>query len=141
MKNTNRISGRASSIPAGLALGGAVSVGVTILFAAIMAKLLVSESMTWENAGYGIMVLLIASSFAGAEVAYRKIKRQKLMICMLSGLVYFAILLSITALFFGGQYEAVGVTMGLITAGCGSAALRIQGRRGGKNRKYRTHCC
>lgn len=131
-------TGRAVSMPAGLALGAAASFGMTILAAGILAKLVDTEKLMWENIGYGVMVLLLLASFLGAMVSYRKIKRQRMMVCLLSGVVYFAILISITALFFGGQYESVGVTALLILGGSGTAGiLGLHGGRGGRSRKTR----
>ena len=140
MVTNRKPTGRASSIPAGLAVGAAVNVVITCFSALALGKLVDSQKMQWENIGYGIMLLLLAASFAGACAAYAKIKRQRLMVCLLSGMVYFAILLSVTALFFGGQYEAVGVTAALVLAGSGTAGLLGLGsKRGGKTGKLRRH--
>ncbi len=128
-------TGKASSMPAGLAIGAAVSIGITIIAAWILAKLLDAQTLAWQNVGYGIMILILLSSMGGAVVSIGKIKRRKLMVCMLSGLIYFIQLLSITALFFGGKYDAVGVTALLIFGGCGTIALlTLRSNRGGKRR-------
>lgn len=135
-------TGRALSIPAGLAFGAVVSLGVTILSAALLAKLVDSEMLAEENIGYGIILLLLAASFTGAMTSYIRIKRQRVLVCLLSGVVYFAMLLSITALFFGGQYDAVGVTAILVLGGSAAAALLgLRDSRGGKRKKIRiSHC-
>lgn len=125
-------------MPAGLACGTGVSVGITLLASAILAKLLDSETLAWENIGYCIMVMLMGASFLGALTARRKVKRQILLSCMAAGGIYFCVLLSMTALFFGGQYQGVGVTGLLVLAGCGSAALMgISGQKGRGERKRR----
>lgn len=128
-------TGRAMSMPAGLVFGAFISLGVTLLTAAVLAKLVDMERLAWENIGYGIMVLLLLASFSGAMAAYAKIKRQRLLVCAISGAVYFGILLSITALFFGGQFDSVGVTAALVLAGsiaAGLLGLRGEGKRKGK---------
>lgn len=128
-------TGRAVSVPAGLTIGAAVSTISTLMIAIILGKLVDMEKLPWENIGYGIMLLILTASFLGATVAYMKIKRQRLLICLLSGTVYLGILLSATALFFGGQYESVGVTAALILAGSGSAGLLgLKENRGGKRK-------
>lgn len=138
MTINQKSTGRAMSIPAGLAFGAGISLGITLFMAAIIAYLLETEKITWEGAGYGIMALLLIASSLGSMMAYSMIKRQRLLVCLLSGVVYLGILLSMTALFFGGQYDAVGVTMALIIAGSGTSGLlgmREKGR--GKREKSR----
>lgn len=128
-----KVTGNAASVPAGLAMGALMSLAITVAGAGILAKLLDMEKMIWENIGYGIMILLILSSFFGGLTAYKRIKRQRLLVCMASGAVYYGLLLSITALFFGGQYEAVGVTALLVLGG--SLAAGMLGLRQGKKKK------
>ena len=43
--------------------------------------------------------------------------------CLLTGVCYYLALLAMTALFFGGQYSALGVTALAVLAGSGGAAL------------------
>lgn len=132
-----KLTGRAASVPAGLAAGAIVSVVITLLLAVVIGRLVDTEKIQWDNVGYGIMILLITASFFGSAIASARIKRQRMIICLLSGAIYFALLLSITALFFGGQYEAVGVTAALILAGSGTAGLLGLGRKGEGIRKKR----
>jgi len=132
-------TGRALTIPGGLALGAAVSLGITLLASAFLAWLVDSEKMPWENIGYGIMVLLLSASFLGAMAAYHRVKRQRLMVCLLSGVLYLGILLSLTALFFGGQFDAIGITAALVMGASTAAGLLglhpEQGGRGGRKRR------
>ena len=91
-----------------------------------------------EKIGYGIMVLLIVSSFAGAMISFGRIKRQRMLVCIVSGVIYFAMLMSMTALFFGGQYSAVGTIALLVLAGSGAAALLgLRQGRGAKRTKIK----
>ena len=138
MVRNQKPTGLASTVPGGLALGAAVSLGLTLLASAFLAWLVDTEKLPWEKIGYGIMILVLAAAFLGAWTAFARIKRQRLMVCLLSGLLYFGILLSITALFFGGQYEGVGVTWALVLAGSGTAGLLgLRQGRGGKPKKTR----
>ena len=135
-----KMTGRTRSVPAGLAFGAMISIGVTILIAVVLAKLVDMERLAWERVGYGIMILLFLASFSGAVASYFRIKRQRLIVCMMSGVVYFALLLSVTALVFGGQYEAVGVTAVLIFGGSACAGiLGLSPGGGGGRRKMRKH--
>lgn len=133
-----QMTGRASSIPAGLGAGAAVSVLVTIVGTAVLARLLDRETIQWGAVGYGILIMVMLAAMLGSITAVKKIKRQPGIVCLLSGFVYWGILLSITALFFGGQYEAVGVTLLLIVGGNGCAFLLCAGQGRGGNRRKRT---
>lgn len=135
MVRNQKMTGRAVSMPAGVFNGAVISLVITILGSAITAKLLDTGKMREEMIGYVIMVILMAASFVGALVSKTRIKRQKLLACGLAGAVYFLELMGITALFFGGQYEAVGVTGSLVIGGsllaslCGSHTDRVGKRR------------
>ena len=131
-------TGRASSVPAGLGWGALASVGLTGVLSLLLGKLLQSELLGWDGAGYWIMAMVLISAFWGALISAACIKRQRILVCGLAGLVYFGFLLSLTALFFGGQFEGVGVTAALVFGGCGTAGLLgMRENRGGKKGKRR----
>lgn len=131
-------NGKASSVPGGLLLAAAVSLLLTLMLSGFIAVLLDLEKITWSQAGYLIMGMLFAVSFTGGKCASAAIRRQRAMVCLMAGLVYWGMLLCITALFFGGNFDAVWVTAGVIMAGSGTAALigmpktRNRRRRAGK---------
>lgn len=135
-------TGRAASIPAGLLSGLAVSLCITLLGTGIIAKTLDLEVMEEKSVGYAIMVMLITASYAGALVSKLRIKRQFLLVCVLSAALFFLSLLAITALFFGGRYEAVAVTGVLVLCGSMLALMpKGQGRRGRKRKiSVRANC-
>ena len=126
-------TGRASSMPAGIGWGIVTELSVTVALAALLAKLVETERMQESAIGYGVMVILVLASFVGAWVSAAKIKRQRLVVCLLSAVIYFALLLSMTALFFGGQYSGVGVTGILVL--CGGMLAILAGLRGQKGAK------
>jgi len=131
-------TGKAKSIPAGMAIAVSVSMMVTLGAALAIAYSLDFGKITWEQAGYWIMGMLFASSYIGAKCAFWVIKRQRIMISMMVGLIYWGMLLCITALFFGGNFGAVLETAGIICAGCTSSALiflpnrKVIGRKQGR---------
>ena len=138
MVANKKITGRATSLPVGLAIGATCSLAATLILTAILAKLVETETLPVEKIGYGIMALLMVSSFAGAMIAFGRIKRQRMLVCIVSGVIYFAMLMSVTALFFGGQYSAVGTTALLVLAGSGAAALLgLRQGRGAKRTKIK----
>ncbi len=138
MSGQKKVTGKAFSMPLGLLTGSCVSMGITLSASALLAKLIDTEVMEWDNVGYGIMIMILLASFLGAFISYRKIRRQRMLVCGASGAVYLGILLSITAVFFGGQYEAVGVTAALVLAGSLTAGLLDMYAEGkGKRRKVK----
>lgn len=136
MSTPVKATGRAMSIPAGIAISGAVSMGATLLMSLLLASMLDSERMTWEQAGYWIMVMLFVSSFAGAKTGMIAIRHQRLAVSLMSGCLYWGLLLCFTALFFGGNYGAVPETAAVITAGsCCAAMLSLPKKRKGRGRR------
>ena len=123
MTTARKNAGRAKSIPGGMFLAVCVSMLITVFISAILAGYLHREKITWQQAGYWIMGMLFAASFIGGKCAIAAIKRQRILICVMTGILYWGILLCMTALFFGGNFDAIWETAGIIGAGVGSAAL------------------
>ena len=124
-------TGRATSMAQGLSMGIAVSIAITLAAAFILAKLVDKQLLPWENVGYGILAAVIFASFFGAWTAYSNIKHQRLLVCGLSGILYWAILLAVSILFYGGQFEGMLTTAGIIFAGCMSVFLLRTPRKKG----------
>lgn len=133
MVTNRKVTGKASSMPGGLALSGAVSMGITLLLAIVTAKLVDMGTLPEGGIGYAALGILMLSSAVGALTAVARIKRQRLAVCLGSGLIYYILLLSLTALFFGGQYTGMGVTALAVAGGCGSVILLGMGE--GRRRK------
>lgn len=136
MAVTQKYTGRTWSVPGGMAVGAGMSLGITAGAVGILAKLVDTETIAWENIGYGVMVMLLVASFFGALFAYGRIKRQRLLVCLLTGMVFFAILMSLTALFFGGQYDGALLTLLLILVGSGAAGVLGLRKGRGDHRKH-----
>ena len=114
---------KAKSFPKAMTIAATVSMTVTLLGSAGIAVLLNMARITWEQAGYWIMGMLFVSSFIGAKCAFAAIKCQRILISMISGMLYWGLMLCIAALFFGGRLDAIWETAGIIGAGSGTAAL------------------
>lgn len=133
-----KVTGKAMSMPLGLVVGLAVSVVITLLAVGTIAHLVLGGKMSAETIGYGSVVTLLLSSAAGAWVAARSVKHRWMVVCLGTGGIYFLMLLSCTALFFGGQYEGVGVTLLMVLAGSGAVGLfGLKGEGGAKKRRKR----
>ena len=88
-----------------------------------MAWMLSGEMMPMSMLGYGIMGMLLVSSFVGSMVSAGVIKRRRLFVCLTHGGLYLASLLLINGLFFGGEITGVVPTALLLGGGVGAAAL------------------
>ena len=119
-------------MPRGLAAGAPVNLTITITGALALSFMLSKERLLWENAGYAIMILLLLSSFSGTSIAISKIKRRRLLVSSLSCGIYFLILILTAMLFFGGAYEAVGVTLCVVLSGSASALLLTGNKKGSR---------
>ena len=93
MGNGNNMR-RATSIPMGLALGAAVSMGVTLMISFIGAQMILSEVLDQGLIGYCSLAALLLGAIMGAMTSAAKVQRRRMLVCLLSGLVYFCILLS-----------------------------------------------
>lgn len=135
-------TGRSSGVSVGILIGVLVCVGVTLIATVILAWLITAEKMGESAVGYGAMVVLLLSAILGSWTASAKIGRLRTQVCLITGGIYYLVLLSITALFFGGQYQGMGVAAILVIAGSGvTALLGIREKKSRKNKiKKRAFC-
>lgn len=131
-----KLSGRAPSVAKSVAAGVALGAVWTLVCAAIIAKLVDSEILAMENVGYGSMVAVLSAVFMSASLAGKRAGHMVVQAAAISGAAYFACLLLVNALFFGGSYTGLGVTALLVALATGVAVLAA-GKRGGKTRRTR----
>ena len=132
-------TGTAKSMPAGLALGWAVSIGITAAACALLSAFILSGKTGWGTMGYGAMAILLLSSYAGAAVSCKLIQHRKLLVCSLSGAIYLLSLAAMTALLFGGEFGPIWITGLLVAGGTAAAALVhcAEKKDNGRRRKKR----
>lgn len=137
MTRNHKVTGRAFSMPAGLAICTCISLGLMLVLSVLLARLISTEKLEWDKAGYGIILILLITATIGTKLSCLMIKRRKLMTCAFAGALYWISLLLITALFFDGQYSGVGISALIIL--CGSAMVYLQELRGerGQNKSMR----
>lgn len=123
---------RSVSIPAALTMGAAAASIITLLGCAVTAKMIEAEKLAEDKMGYLIMVILILAAYTSGMITRQKSKNPKITIPLLSGAVYWGLLMSICALFFGGQYTALWETLLLVM--CGSLLSAIPMQNGQKGR-------
>lgn len=126
MKQNN---GQAMTMPGGILFGAAISFLWTMIAAGFLAWLIHREVVAESSIGYGSMLILLIGSFLGANVGWRKVKSQRLITSLSVGLLYIIMLISLTAFFFGGQYQGMGVTALLVMGGSLLSILVIPSRK------------
>lgn len=138
-----KATGRAKSMPAGLATGAAVSMGITMALCAIGAWMIDREILKENTVGYIAIVILLGASYMGCLTAATAIKHRYVLVCSISAMIYYAILLSMNAVCFDGIYQGMGVTALLVLCGATLAWMTTQrqGRGGKKKRVYKTANC
>lgn len=132
-------TGRAMSMPKGILAGTLIAVITGIIGICITAKLIDMEIIPYHQIGYGVLITLIVSSWIGSVTSIKKIKRQKNIAALLTGICYYGMLIIMVAVFFGGKYNGVGETGLLIL--CGSVLpvfFDFTGKKRGKkiSKKY-----
>lgn len=133
-----QVSGRAPSLWRAASTGLLLAVVWTIGCAMVLAKLLDSEIIKMESLGYGSMVTVLSGVFLGASTAGRRTGHMAALASGATGAAYYLSLLLVNALFFGGGYTGMGVTLVLVAlASVAAAALGRQGRGAPRRRRYK----
>ena len=137
----HKVTGRASSVPAGLAVGAVVSVLVTTAICMIGGWMIGSEMIAQDKIGYCSITALLASAIVGSIVAAKKIQRKRLLIALASGGIYYAVLVAATIVFFDGEFQGMGVTFITVLIGTLVPVLlsnrRLNRRPAGRCKKIR----
>lgn len=134
-------TGTAVSLPAGIGIGVGITVLITVIGAAVLAWLINGGAVPELGFGYGAMAVLLLSSALGSWIAAALVKHQRLVVCLVTGGIYFLLLIGLTAFCFGGQYQGLLPTALLIVGGSTAAALlgnMGQGNRTSGRHKYRS---
>ena len=82
------------------------------------------------------MLILALAAVIGTWIAVMLIKRLRLQMSLLFAGCFYLVLLSMTALLFGGQYQGMGVSAVIVLAGSMAIAfLPSKGMKIGKKKK------
>ena len=133
----HKATGRASSIPAGLAVGADVSIIMTGVVCGIGGWLISAEMLSQDMIGYCALTALLISAMMGSITAWKKIRCKRFAVSLASGGMYFLVLSGITIFFFNGEFTGLVVT--LITIMIGSIIPVLLSKGGAKTEKGRVH--
>lgn len=137
MVRNKKVTGTAVSVPGGVGAGVGIAVALTVTGAALLAWMVDGTYMPETGFGYGAMIILLLASALGSWAAAALVKHQRLVVCLVTGGIYFLLLLGLTAFCFGGQYQGVVPTALLV--GGGSTAAALLGNLGQGNRTPGRH--
>ena len=113
-----KFKSKVMGIPVGLVVGVMSSLLLTFIGTAIVASLLAAEKIGEDTIRYAVIIIHAISGALGAFLSVSLTKRLRLQVSLLSGVCYYLMLLAMTALFFGGRYQGIGVTAVIIMAVC-----------------------
>lgn len=130
-----KISGRAPSLGKSVTTGVLLGATWTLACAMIIAKLIDSEVISMDKVGYASMISVLSAVFIGASLAGKRAGHMVVQAAAISGAAYFGCLLLVNALFFGGSYSGLGVTLVLVAAATGLAILAAGKSRGRSRRR------
>jgi len=134
MAAKHKSSGRGISVPVGIAIGAAISIAVVLIGALGIAYLVIRETVPIDGAGIGAMVIITLAAALGASIANMLTKQNRLLVCGVTALVFFLILLSINAIFFDGMYTGIGLTALMVLLGAGVSLLPGMRKKSGKSK-------
>ena len=130
MVTSKKVKGRAVPMFVGVGAGVVTMLVITILLAAVVSTMVLTGRIAEVNIGYYVMGILLLGSITGALVSVLKIKRRSMMVCCVTGGIFYLILLLVTFLCFGGSYQGVGVSGIMILTGSlvsGVLGLKLNG--------------
>ena len=123
-------------VPMGIAIGVIAAVAVMMIGALITANLVLKETVSMNSIGLAAMCILAAATAAGTTLAMVLTKEKNLLVCGITALAVYLVLLCITAVFFDGMYRSMGLTAVAVLIGGGISLLpKLQKRAG--NRKVK----
>ena len=124
------------SLVAGIGIGLIISILVTTGGVALVTNLALTERVGEQSVGVWAKVVLFVAVLTGTWVAAAATKQKRLQVCFLTGGIYSLLLLSTTAMFFGGRYQAVGITLIVVLAASAFVAfLPVKFKHNLKRRK------
>lgn len=129
-----KLSGKGVSIPAGIVIGVVAAVAVMLIGALVMAVMVIKETITINAIGIGAMFVLALASAMGAWIAGGLTKQKKLLVCGVTALSFYLVLLSITAVFFDGVYSSMGIAALMVLLGAGVTLMPGLRKKSGKNK-------
>ena len=124
MENNNRFSNHRNPAVS-IGLGVVLSILVMLIGTLGVTSLLLNDSITTEGLGISVLVITELAVVFGCTFSTLRTGRAILPVALGTGLGFFVVQLSITALFFDGQYHGALVTLFAVLSSSVAVALVI----------------
>ena len=121
-------------------IGTATSILTSVIGAAITAWVISTGKAPQSGTNTAGWIILFLSAACGSWIASKMAEGKKLQTAMITGGAYLMILILMTALFFGGQYQGMGVSGIIVFGVCAIIAFlptKNSPARGKRKRVYR----
>ena len=115
MRSVNR--GKKMLLPKAIAIGVGVCALIMILLCAGAAILINNGSIRQESIGIIVVAVQLISSFFGCMVAVLLAKEKRILVCIISCIAYFALLVCFNILCIDGEFGRVGEGLVAVIAG------------------------
>lgn len=123
MENKKRY-GSTRNPAASIGVGVGLSVLVMLIGALVVTALLLNEIIGCERLDISVLIVTVLATAVGSACSSLRNGRTIFLVALGSSLGFFTILLSVTALFFGGQYRGLLVTL-LVVLGVATAVALV----------------
>ena len=130
-----KAKGKSTTAVGAMAKGVLWAVLLTLAGAVTLGKLVDRQILQMESVGYGAMAVLGVSAWVAASSAIKGMYGNRYLNAAIGSGVYFAVLLLVNALFFGGEYPGFWSGLAVTLLGMGTAVLTTGQGRGRASRK------
>lgn len=107
----------------GIAMGVGVSLLICVIGGLVCAWMVGAGRLEEGMVGYAAMIIWLLSAFGGSILAGTTVRDKLLVVCLLTGLVFYVVLILINFGFYGGEMEGMLPALGVILGGSGGAGL------------------
>ena len=108
-------------------VGALVSLTVSLVANAVLAALIVNEKSGEQTMGYAVLAGIAISAVIGAYISIHITDGKYMITALINGGLFISALLLVNIIFYGGEFDGILVTAGVILAVCISAALLAPG--------------
>ena len=121
------------SILSAVCIGVLISISVMLIGVFIVSLLILNETVTNSTTGYLVMADILISTMVGSIGAIGVAKRKLAIVALCSSLIYMLSLISLTAVFYDGQYSGVPATLLLVMCG-GISSVLVESKRNARQK-------